>query len=293
MKVVVTIPAYNEEKSIGEVIKKIKEVMQSNKYNFKILVVDDGSRDRTKEVARENEAIVFSHPVNMGLAETFRTEIEKCLELKVDIIVHIDADNQYRAEEIPLLIKGIEDGYDLVLGSRFNGKIEYMPFLKRLGNKAFSRVISKIIRKRITDCQTGFRAFTSNVAKKVRISSTHTYTQEQIIRAIREKFKIKEVPVHFDTRNGKSRLLKHPFEYAIKAWINIFRIYRDYQPLKFFGAFGLSFLGSGLLLVLYALILTFLAGRLMNLGTLIIGVLFILTGVQISLFGFLADMRRE
>jgi len=293
MKVVVTIPAYNEEKSIGEVIKKIKEVMQSNKYNFKILVVDDGSRDRTKEVARENEAIVFSHPVNMGLAETFRTEIEKCLELKVDIIVHIDADNQYRAEEIPLLIKGIEDGYDLVLGSRFKGKIEYMPFLKRLGNKAFSRVISKIIRKRITDCQTGFRAFTSNVAKKVRISSTHTYTQEQIIRAIREKFKIKEVPVHFDTRNGKSRLLKHPFEYAIKAWINIFRIYRDYQPLKFFGAFGLSFLGLGLLLVLYALILTFLAGRLMNLGTLIIGVLFILTGVQISLFGFLADMRRE
>ena len=131
MKVVVTIPAYNEEKSIGEVIKKIKEVMQSNKYNFKILVVDDGSRDRTKEVARENEAIVFSHPVNMGLAETFRTEIEKCLELKVDIIVHIDADNQYRAEEIPLLIKGIEDGYDLVLGSRFKGKIEYMPFLKR------------------------------------------------------------------------------------------------------------------------------------------------------------------
>ena len=207
--------------------------------------------------------------------------------------MHIDADNQYRAEEIPLLIKGIEDGYDLVLGSRFKGKIEYMPFLKRLGNKAFSRVISKIIRKRITDCQTGFRAFTSNVAKKVRISSTHTYTQEQIIRAIREKFKIKEVPVHFDTRNGKSRLLKHPFEYAIKAWINIFRIYRDYQPLKFFGAFGLSFLGLGLLLVLYALILTFLAGRLMNLGTLIIGVLFILTGVQISLFGFLADMRRE
>ena len=293
MKVVVTIPAYNEEKSIGEVIKKIKEVMQSNKYNFKILVVDDGSRDRTKEVARENEAIVFSHPVNMGLAETFRTEIEKCLELKADVIVHMDADNQYRAEEIPLLIKGIEDGYDLVLGSRFKGRIEYMPFLKRLGNKAFSRVISKIIRKRITDCQTGFRAFTSNVAKKVRISSTHTYTQEQIIRAIREKFKIKEVPVHFDTRNGKSRLLKHPFEYAIKAWINIFRIYRDYQPLKFFGAFGLSFLGLGLLLVLYALILTFLAGRLMNLGTLIIGVLFILTGVQISLFGFLADMRRE
>ena len=88
-------------------------------------------------------------------------------------------------------------------------------------------------------------------------------------------------------------MLKHPFEYAVKAWINIFRIYRDYQPLKFFGSFGAIFFIIGGLLSLYVLILTFLEGRLVHLATLLIGILLIITGVQISLFGFLADMRKE
>ena len=293
MKVVVTIPAYNEEKTIGDIIRNVKKVMTEHKYKFEILVVDDGSRDNTKVVAKENGALVFSHPVNMGLAETFRSEIEKCLEMNADVIVHIDADGQYKAEEIPFLINGINEGYDLVLGSRFKGKIEYMSSLKKIGNKVFSRAISKIIRKKITDCQTGFRAFTAELARKVKINSSHTYTQEQIIKAVREKFKVKEVPVYFAKRDGKSRLLKHPFEYAVKAWINIFRIYRDYQPLKFFGSFGAIFFIIGGLLSLYVLILTFLEGRLVHLATLLIGILLIITGVQISLFGFLADMRKE
>ena len=224
MRIIVTIPAYNEEKTIAAVIKRIHEVMKSNRYNYNILVVDDGSNDDTAKVAKKSNAIVYSHPKNYGLAETFKTEIKKALELKADVIVHIDADKQYQPEEIPKLIKEIKNGYDLVLGSRFDGKIENMSLLKRLGNRVFSRVISNITKTKISDAQTGFRAFTREVAEKIGIISYHTYTQEQIIKAIKQKFRVGEVPIYFAKRIGsKSRLISNPFEYALKAWINIIR----------------------------------------------------------------------
>ena len=122
--IVITIPAYNEEGTIVKVLEDIKNVMRNISYssNYKILVVNDGSKDRTKELAEKHGAIVVSHPKNYGLAETFRTEMKKCLELKAEIIVHFDADGQYLAKDIPRMIKKIEEGYELVLGSRFKGK---------------------------------------------------------------------------------------------------------------------------------------------------------------------------
>src|SRR3989344_8203988 len=100
MKILVSIPAYNEEETLGGVIDHIKQAMDSHKYTYKILVVDDGSRDKTVDVAKHHGAIVYSHPRNYGLAEAFKTEIKKFLELKFDVFVHIDADGQYKAEEI-------------------------------------------------------------------------------------------------------------------------------------------------------------------------------------------------
>ena len=228
LKVIVTIPAYNEEKTIGKVIQKIKKVMDNTKYAYSyiILVVDDGSRDETYKRASEAGAIVYSHEKNKGLAETFRTEMKICTSLGAEIIVHTDADGQYKAEEIPMLIEEVEKGADLVLGSRFKGKIENMPLMKKIGNRAFSIVLSILTRKRISDGQTGFRAFKQKVAKNIEIISDHTYTQEQIIRAAQKNYTIKEVPVYFAKRNdGKSRLMRSSFDYAYKAWKNIFRIY--------------------------------------------------------------------
>src|SRR3989338_7443893 len=247
MNIIVTIPAYNEEKTIGILVGQIHEAMKACRHSYKILVLDDGSRDKTAEIAKKANAVVYSHPKNYGLAETFKTGVKKALELKADVIVHIDADMQYQPKEIPNLVKEIENGYDLVLGSRFKGRIESMPVIKRLGNKAFSAVISSITGMKISDGQTGFRAFTREVAERIAITSTHTYTQEQIIRAARLKFKIIEVPAYFAKRgvHTKSRLMRNPFDYAIKAWTNLIRVYRDYEPLKFFGRIGLVFLGAG------------------------------------------------
>jgi len=135
MKVVITIPAYNEEKTLGRVIKEIKEVMDKTSYNYQILVLDDGSKDRTIEIAKKNKAVVVSNKRNLGLAETFKNEMKECLKLKADIIVHTDADGQYPSFYIPEMVKKVEQGYDLVLGSRF-GKGHYgnVSFMKKLGN---------------------------------------------------------------------------------------------------------------------------------------------------------------
>jgi glycosyltransferase involved in cell wall biosynthesis len=294
MKIVVTIPAYNEQDTIGTVIKGINEVMKSNRYDYKILVLDDGSNDSTAEVAKELGALVYSHPKNYGLADTFITEVEEALKLGAEIIVHIDADTQYNPEDIPKLVKEIENGYDLVLGSRFKGTIESMPFIKKFGNKAFSRVISNITQMEISDAQTGFRAFTKEVAKKIKITSGHTYTQEQIIRAIREKFRIKEVPVYFAKRKDKSRLISNPIGYATRAWINIIRIYRDYEPLKFFGIAGALIFLTGFILGLYlTYIQIFGEGVNRHLGLMVLDILVLSIGLQIIIFGFIADMFKK
>jgi len=296
MKIAVTIPAFNEEQTLGAVLQEIKKVMDEHKYDYFINIVNDGSTDKTAEIAKSFGAFVVSHPYNYGLAEAFKTEIKACLEKGADVIVHTDADGQYPAEDIPKLIKEIENGNDLVLGSRFLGRIERMPFAKRLGNVLFSKAISHITRVKITDAQTGFRAFTKRVAK-LDIISNHTYTQEQTIRAIKNKYKLKEIPV--DTKETRpSRLMKshpflQPFEYATKAWINIFRIYRDFEPLKFFGYIAGLFFVSGMVIGLILLYIFFTSGKIGHLPSVVLTMLLIIAGIQIILFGFLADMNKK
>jgi len=296
MKIVVTIPVYNEEETIGGVIDGVKKQASGLSSDYKIIVVDDGSTDKSPEIAKKHGAAVYCHPRNYGLAETFRTEVEKAVKEKPDIIVHIDADGQYDVGDIPRLIEPIKNGEaELVLGSRFLGKIEDMSFLKRQGNRAFSSVISHMTKTKITDAQTGFRAFTRNVAQKLSIKSRHTYTQEMVIRASREKFRIKEIPVNFSRReSGKSRLISNPFGYAARAWLNILRIYRDYEPLKFFGSIGAVLIGIGILLSVYIIVLLFTQGMSIidqRIPTILVNMLFYVSGIQILCFGFLADRK--
>ena len=293
MKIIVTIPAYNEEKTIESMIRGIKKVMGAFRYKYSILVIDDGSSDDTAKAAKKAGAIVYSHPKNYGLAETFRTEMSYAVELKPDVIVHIDADSQYLPKEIPKLVEEIKKGYDLVLGSRFMGKIEEMPLTKRLGNMTFSRIVSQITGLKISDAQTGFRAFTRELAQKLVIISGHTYTQEQIIRAVKNKFRIKEVPIYFAKRKDKSRLISNPYSYALKAWISIIRIYRDYEPLKFFGILGSFIMSAGVLIGFYMVYLHFTGGISGHFALLMLDVVILSVGFQLLMFALLADMFRS
>ena len=291
MQVIISIPAYNEEEGIGRVINEIKEVMSETKYKYKIFVVDDGSKDKTKEIAQKAGAIVHSNRVNMGLAETFKVEMQKCLELKADIIVHTDADGQYDPIHIPELIKKVEEGYDIVLGSRYIYKNKNQSLMKKLGNIAFAKVFTNITKLKITDTTTGFRAFTKVVAKDINFINTFTYTQEQILRAAKMKLRITEIPIK--TRpTRESRLFKNSLQYAIKAWINILRIYRDFEPLKFFGKIGLTFLVIGITIGIWTTYDFLQTGKVGHLPATILAVLLITMGIQIITFGFLADMKK-
>jgi glycosyltransferase involved in cell wall biosynthesis len=291
MNVIISIPAYNEESTLGKVIKDVKKSMAPSKYKYKILVVDDGSKDKTARIAKKEGAVVYSNKRNLGLAETFKVEIKECLKMNADVIVHTDADGQYPAKYIPFMIKKVEEGYDLVLGSRF-GKGKYSgSFMKKVGNIAFAKVLSGLLKTKIHDSTTGFRAFTAEVARLPSIN-TFTYTQEQIIRAGKAKMRIAEVPITTN-ETRKSRLFKNPINYAVRAWINILRIYRDYEPLKFFGGIGLFFLIVGFLLGLWIVYTWISTGSVGALPRVILTMLLIMVGIQVVLFGFLADMSRK
>jgi len=291
MKVIISIPAYNEEKTITPVIRELTELMRGLPYEFEILVVNDGSSDKTVEIAEKAGAIVYSNKKNLGLASTFKHEMLRCIEHKADIIVHTDADGQYPAKYVPLMIKKIIDGADLVLGCRFEKGHYSGSRMKSMGNKMFAKAFSKMLKTKITDTTTGFRAFTKEVAELPLINS-FTYTQEQLIRAGKSNMLIEEVPI--TTRKTRpSKLFNNPFEYAIKAWINILRIYRDFEPLKFFGRIGITLVLLGGILGLYILGRIIIVGNAGGIPRVVLSALLILTGIQIISFGFLADMQRK
>lgn len=293
MRVIICIPAYNEENTLAGVMKEIREVMRKTRYNYKILVVNDGSTDNTEKIARKNGAIVINHSRNLGLIEAFKTAVNNAIKNKAEIIVNTDADGQYPAMFIPRLIEKIKEGNDLVLGSRFKGKVHGMPLTKRITNKIFARVLSSITKVKLSDTTTGFRAFTKEVGEKIHFINTFTYTQEQIIKALKLGFKIAEIPI-ITRKTRPSRLFNSIWTYAIKAWINIFRIYRDYEPLKFFIRIGGLIFGIGFLIGVYILYLWISQGTLIGKApTAILSAIFMLAGIQIILFGFFADMVKK
>ena len=291
MKVIIAIPAWNEERTLPRVIDEIKAAMQGQPYQYQILITDDGSTDRTTEVAKKHGALVASYK-HRGLAETFKSEMAECLARKADIIVHTDADGQYHPQHIPELIEKVQQGYDLVLGSRFRTQTDHLPWLKKIGNKAFARVISSLTHIRLTDTTTGFRAFTAEVAREINFINSFTYTQEQIIKAAKQGFRIAEIPI-IARRTRASRLFKNPWEYAIRAWINILRIYRDYEPLQFFGRIGLSFFAVGIAIGCWLIYRFITLGYIGRVPFTILSMLLILIGIQIILFGFLADIMHK
>lgn len=222
-KIIISIPAYNEEESIGGVINEINKVMCKTNFIYQIMVLDDGSIDNTKEVTKRNGALYFSNGENMGLAYTFKKEMKICMDLGADIIVHIDADGQYPPKYIPEMIQSVINGYDLVLGSRFGNGIYKGPIGKKLGNLFFAKILCILMRKNIQDTTTGFRAFTPEIAQ-LPIESRFTYTQEQLIRAIQHKKSIKEIPI-IARKTRNSKLFKNILEYFYRATITILKIF--------------------------------------------------------------------
>jgi|YelNatPaOPRAMG01_1025707.scaffolds.fasta_scaffold88849_2 glycosyltransferase involved in cell wall biosynthesis len=286
MKIIAVIPAYNEEKTIGFVIKETK------KYVDNVIVIDDGSTDNTAKIAKKNGAVIYSHPTRMGLGKTILDGYREALKLDAEIVLQIDADGQYLPKEIPKLLKPIIDNQaDMVLGSRFLGTIENMPLIKKIGNKFFSKITSFLSGIKITDAQTGFRATRAEVIENIIPTGKYTYTQEMIIRASKEGYRIFEVPIYFAKRSyGKSRLIGNVFSYGSNAISIILKTFREYHPMKFFGIPGLIFIFFGTWLGYDVFSTYVLTGSMNRPGTAMLSALLIITGVLLLFIGLLADM---
>ena len=188
MKLIVIIPAYNEEKTIKEVIKGLKE----KGYND-IIVVDDGSPDKTFELASKEKVKVYRHIINRGLGGALNTGITAALRENADFIVTFDADGQHDVDDIEKLVKALEEGYDVAIGNRINEK---MPFVRKIGNIGLDFVTYMLFGIYVHDSQSGLRAFTREAAEKIEINTNRMEVSSEIITEIgRKNLKLKEVPI--------------------------------------------------------------------------------------------------
>ena len=288
-KIIALIPAYNEEETIEKVI------TETQSYVDEVIVINDGSIDSTKAIAERAGALVIDNIVNRGLGETMRHGYKEALNHGAGIIVQLDADGQYLAKEIPLLINPIIDNEaDLVLGSRLENIQYKMPILKTIGNKTFSSVLRILTNSDVADGQTGFRAMRREVLETALPSNKYTYTQEMIIKTAKEGWRIKSVPTTFVERvGGESRLISHPLSYAWQSGVIIMRTLRDYHPLSFFSVPGLIMILMGFILgtlLVYKFAITGAIGRT---PSIILTSLLIMLGMQLIFMGLMADMMRK
>lgn len=292
-RVCAIITALNEEKTIGDIVKRTKKVLGDGE----IIVVDDGSTDSTVKIAKESGATtVISHWRNLGVGTALRTGIRAALSSNPnpDIIVKLDGDGQHLPEDIPKLVQPILDGEaDLVLGTRFTEKIQ-MPFIKKIGNKIITWLIKKLTGYPLTDTQSGFRAMRGTVAKIILpVNGTYTYTQEMIIHAAKNKLKVREVPITCkERRHGKSRVVKNPITYGFRIVFILIRTFRDYNPLLTFGLFGVLLAGLGLLVYLHLFwdLLMFGIPIAASPTSFLIAITLLISGFQALMFALLADM---
>jgi glycosyltransferase involved in cell wall biosynthesis len=202
------------------------------------LVVDDGSTDGTAEVARRHGADhVVRLPVNRGLARAFTTGVEAALRAGADIIVNTDADNQYRAADIPALIAPILAGEaDMVIGARPIDDMAHFSRVKKLLQRAGSRVVQLASSTRVPDAPSGFRAFSRQAALQINVFNNYTYTLETIIQAGQKGLTVISVPVRVNPDLRPSRLVRSLPQYLGLSALTIARIFVTYRPLRFFFA---------------------------------------------------------
>jgi len=291
MKLIIQIPCYNEEETLPLSIQELPRQIEGIDI-IEYLIIDDGSVDRTVEVARENGVHhIVKHIGNKGLAKGFMTGINACLDLGADIIVNTDADNQYNAKDIDKLVQPIiEKEADFVIGARPISTTEHFSFIKKALQKLGSYVIRRVSKTEIADAPSGFRALSRNAAQQINVFSEYTYTLETIIQAGHKGLAIKSVPIRTNADLRPSRLVSSIPKYVKRSMTTIFRIFMTYQPLGFFAIPGvLLFLaGTGFgLRFLYFHFFTENAGHVQSviLSALLIGLAFALIVV-----GLIADL---
>jgi len=291
LKLVIQIPCYNEEQVLGRTLATLPHHVPGFD-TVEFLIIDDGSRDRTVEVAREGGVHqIVSLPHNQGLARAFMAGIEASLKAGADVIVNLDADNQHDASSIPDLVAPILDGRaQIVVGERPISAIDEYSVTKKLLQRIGSAVVRLASGTRIPDAPSGFRAMHADAAIWLNVFGHYTYTLETIIQAGRKNIPITSVPVRVHSASRPSRLIKSVPSYVYKSMLSIVRIFVLYKPLRFFFFIGALFLLSGIGLGVRFLYLYALGVGGGHLQSLLLATVLIVTSMIIFVAGILADL---
>ncbi len=290
-KLIIQIPCYNEEQTLGTTLSALPRTL-AGVEQVEWLVIDDGSTDRTVEVARAHGVDhIISLPRNQGLAKAFMAGLRGSVRAGADIIVNTDADNQYCADDIPALIAPVLSGQaDIVIGTRPIQTTAHFSWAKKLLQKLGSWAVRVASKTDVPDAPSGFRALTRDVALRLNVFNSYTYTLEMIIQAGRQGMHISSVPVRTNDELRPSRLMKSTFSYVLRSMMVIGRIFMLYQPLRFFALLGALLFGAGILLGVRWIILFYLGDPGTHVPSLVLAAIFMLAGFQLVVFGLAADL---
>ena len=289
----VIIPTFNEEGNIALLIQRLEATMLGIGCTaYEYIFIDDGSTDRTIEVAKElGVDHIIRNKINVGLARTFRKGLEECLKLGADIIVNTDGDNQYCCGDIPKLVEPIINGTaELVIGDRQTSKIPHFSFVKKILQWMGSATVRKLSGTNVPDAVSGFRAFSREAAIRLNIISPFSYTIETVIQAGKKHMAIASVPVRTNTKTRDSRLFKSIPKFIERQLSSMLRMYLMYQPLRFFIYLAMVFSLIGLAPIVRFILFYYQGDGSGHIQSLILGGVFLLMGFITFVMAILADL---
>ena len=291
MKLIIQIPCYNEEKTLPITLAALpREVPGIDAVEW--LVVDDGSEDKTVEVARRlGVDHIVRLPRHQGLSRAFVAGLEAALQAGADVIVNTDADNQYRASDIPKLVEPILTGEaQIVVGARAIAEIDHFSLIKKVLQRTGSWMTRVISQTDVQDAPSGFRAISREAAMKLHVFNSHTYTIETIIQAGQKGMAIISVPIGTNEELRSSRLVKSLAGYVHRQLLTMMRIFMTYKPFRFFAVPGTVLFVAGLLISLRFMYFFVTEGTSGHVQSLILSALLMGTGFFLAVIGLLADL---
>jgi glycosyltransferase involved in cell wall biosynthesis len=297
MRLIVNLPAFNEEEKIAETIKRIPRQIPGVDEVL-VQVIDDGSKDKTIEVAKAAGAdFVYTNGLNRGIGITFKHAVERALDNGADIMCNMDADGQFNPQDIGKIIDPIlKKQADMVSATRFGDKeAKDMPKVKYYLNLVAAKIIGSFMGYSIDDLTCGFRAYSRETMIRLNITPGFTYTQETIIDAIGKNLKLIWIPVEVTYFAGrKSRVVKSVFNYVNNSGKIILEAVRDVRPMKFFGWPAFILLLTSLGFFVYFFVLYFSDFKItIHRNILLVAITTLIVGIQFLIFAFIADMIKS
>jgi len=289
-KLIIQIPCYNESENLLITLNALPKAIEGID-EIVVLVINDGSADNSSEIAKNWGAEVIDIKTNKGLANAFRTGLQKALILGADIVVNTDADNQYNAKDIEKLVEPILKGEaDIVIGARDISNIKDFSILKKILQKIGSAVLRLLSDTKVKDAPSGFRAFSRYAVLNLNVFDNYTYTMETIIQASAKGLKTLSVPINVNSETRKSKLVKNIFDYIFKSAKTIIRMFIVYRPFRFFAVFsGLSGI-AGLILVCRFLCYYINGDGNGHIQSLIFSAIFLISSVLLLIVAIIGDL---